>query len=203
MGICRPGTTRSLAAGVRTTRLATVIVHVHHPRAGCRLPSDLMHVPGRGNASADGDELPYAGLARQEPHRALHERPGSPQPSRAPQENHAAPGGQHPGPPHNYRCHPGTRYTSAPGAACLYRESRLRRPRPRTPRNRAGHGSQRPAPRLLSRLRARTQSPAEHVTLTAILHLGALTDLAWAIPNGDTQMAARARHTLTTPRPAS
>ncbi len=55
-----------------------VIVHVNHAGPQRDLPGHLVHVPGRGNARADVDELPYPRLARQEPHRPLHERPVRP-----------------------------------------------------------------------------------------------------------------------------
>jgi hypothetical protein len=51
-----------------------VIVHVNHAGSRRGLPGHLMHVPGRGNAGADVDELRYPRLAGQEPHRPLHER---------------------------------------------------------------------------------------------------------------------------------
>jgi hypothetical protein len=65
-------------ACVCTTRLATVVIDVGHADARRDLPGDLVHVPCGGDAGADVDDLPYARLAGQEPHRPLQERPVSP-----------------------------------------------------------------------------------------------------------------------------
>jgi hypothetical protein len=50
------------------TRLATVVVHVDHPRIMRELPGDLVHVPRRGDARPD----------IQEPHRPLEKCAVSP-----------------------------------------------------------------------------------------------------------------------------
>jgi hypothetical protein len=56
-----PGTPWS-ESHVCTTRLATVVVHVHHPGLGRDRLRDLMGVARRGDAGADVQELPYPGL---------------------------------------------------------------------------------------------------------------------------------------------
>ena len=55
-----------------------VVVHVDHVGTRRDLPGDLVHVPGRGDAGANVNELPYPRLPGQEPHRPLHKRPVRP-----------------------------------------------------------------------------------------------------------------------------
>jgi hypothetical protein len=62
-------------ARVRTTRLTTVVVHVHHAGSGRDLPGYLVDIVGRRDTGADIDDLPYPRLADQEPHGPLQERP--------------------------------------------------------------------------------------------------------------------------------
>ena len=50
---------------VCTTRLATVVVDVHHPAGGVQPLRDLMGVVGRGQAGADVQELPDTRLGDQ------------------------------------------------------------------------------------------------------------------------------------------
>lgn len=67
-------------ATVCTTRLATVIVRVHHLRDRRRPLSDLMGVVRRGRPGPDVQELPDTCLRDQEAHRPGLGRPAAPGP---------------------------------------------------------------------------------------------------------------------------
>jgi hypothetical protein len=57
-----------------------VVVHVHDPAVGRLRLRDLVGVVGRGDAGADVEELPDAGLAGQVPDGPGQERPVPPHP---------------------------------------------------------------------------------------------------------------------------
>jgi hypothetical protein len=57
---------------VCTTKLATVVVHVDHPRLRGDGPGDLVHVLPGGQPGAEVEELADPRLADQVPHRSVH-----------------------------------------------------------------------------------------------------------------------------------